>query len=143
MQRFVPQAWRGQARLLVLALIAGLSLWQSSPVLAAPTAKELSESYRFIDQAFNKLQKEALEEKTTVELVNASLDGMTLYVESQKLDASFIKHVPEGYSDKQAKENLRKMLVKTATAYPKLYEKQRLTMEAVKGAMNSIDAYTV
>ncbi len=143
MQRFVPQAWRGQARLLVLALIAGLSLWQSSPVLAAPTAKELSESYRFIDQAFNKLQKEALEEKTTVELVNASLDGMTLYVESQKLDASFIKHVPEGYSDKQAKEYLRKMLVKTATAYPKLYEKQRLTMEAVKGAMNSIDAYTV
>lgn len=142
MQNNSVKAWLGQARLLVLALIIGMSLWQSVPALAAPSAKELSESYRFIDQAFNKLQKEALEEKTTLELVNASLDGMVLYVESQKLDASFIKHAPADYSDKQAKEYLRKMLVKTATTYPKLYEKQRLTMEAVKGAMNSIDAYT-
>ena len=138
-----PKARTLHIRMLILALAAGLFMCCGAPAQAAPTAKELSESYRFIDQAVSKIQNEALEERTTLELVNASLDGMILYVESKKLDASFIKHAPAGTSDKQAKEYLRKMLVKTATAYPQLYEKQRLTMEAVKGAMNSIDPYTV
>ncbi len=141
MRKEVRHLLGGYFRILVLTLVCNLGI--SSTVLAAPSAKELNESYKFIDQAFNYIQKEALEEKTTVELVNASLDGLTLFLEGKKLDASFIKHAPNDATDKQAKELLRKTLVKAANTYPKLYEKQRLTMEAVQGAMKSIDPYTI
>ena len=132
----------GRVCLLALILVMGLALGQSPARAAAPNAKELSASYRFIDQAFSHLQREALDQHTVLELVNASLDGMVMYIEKEKLNASFIKHAPDGCTDKEAREYLRKMLVQTATKYPKLYEKQKLVMEAVKGAMHIYDPYT-